>query len=164
MTAKFGKLFVFLNLIAAVALVAWAVSLTSNRLDWIDKPEGFNAADENPYADDTNNLERLASKVTKLNDGIKAAQNGLAARSAFVLVTETERDARSDAIKLRIREARNGKFKTLVYQRQSGLLDLLNSGVDVLGIDNKQLNGLDVIQQEIGNSVVNQTALVKESI
>ena len=164
MIATFGKLFVFLNIVTAIALVAWAVSLTSNQLDWLDKPAGFNAADENPYADDTNNLERLANKVTKLNDGIKAAQNGLAARSTFILASEAERDFRKNNLNSRIAVARNGKFKTLVYLKNSGLLDLTpNNGIDVLGIDNKPLIGLDAIQQEIRNSVDNQSALVKES-
>ena len=67
MIPKLGKLFVFFNVAVALALVTWSVSLTSNRLDWIDKPEGFNAADENPYAADTNNLERLENSITSVN-------------------------------------------------------------------------------------------------
>ena len=164
MTAKLGKLFVFFNIAIALALVVWAVSLTSNRLDWIDRPEGFNEADDNPYADDTNNLDRLAKKVAKLNDGIKSAQNGLAAKSTFVLASETDRDARFSAIALRINDAKSGKFKTLTYIKNSGLLVLRpNNAVDVRGIDDKPLAGLDAIQREIRDSVSNQSALVKES-
>lgn len=165
MAQRFGKLFVFLNLIAAVGLVAWAVSLTSNALDWTEKPEGFNQADENPYADDTNNLERLANKVTKLNEGIKAAQNGLAVKSTHVLNAETERDARYAALQRRLTDARTGRLRTLVYSRNSGLLDLTpNNGQDVLGIDNKPLAGLEAISRDIKQSVETQTALVNESI
>ena len=165
MAERIGKLFVFLNLIVALGLVAWAVSLTSNALDWTDTPEGFNKADENPYADDTNNLERLTSKITKLNEGIKAAQNGLIAKSTLVLNAETERDARYAAIQRRLTDARTGRFRTLVYGRNSGLLDLTpNNGQDVLGIDNKPLAGLDAISRDIEQSVATQVALIKESI
>ena len=165
MAERIGKLFVFLNLIVALGLVAWAVSLTSNALDWTDTPEGFNKADENPYADDTNNLERLTGKITRLNEGIKAAQNGLAAKSTLVLNAETERDARFAALQRRLTDARTGRFRTLVYGRNSGLLDLTpNNGQDVLGIDNKPLAGLDAISRDIEQSVVTQAALVKESI
>ena len=165
MIPKLGKLFVFLNLIAAIGLVAWAVSLSSNRLDWIDKPEGFSAAEENPLADDTNNLERLAAKVTRLNGGITASQNGLAAKSTAVLNSETERDNRYAALQIRINNARTGKFKTLKYLTNSGLLDLTpNNGDDVFGVDSKPLSGLDAIQQEIKNSVDNQRALITESV
>ena len=165
MAERIGKLFVFLNLIVALGLVAWAVSLTSNALDWTDTPEGFNKADENPYADDTNNIERLTGKITKLNEGIKAAQNGLAAKSTLVLNAETDRDARYAALQRRLTDARTGRFRTLVYGRNSGLLDLTpNNGQDVLGIDNKPLAGLDAISRDIEQSVATQVALIKESI
>lgn len=164
MAQRIGKLFVFLNLIAALGLVAWAVSLTSNALDWIETPEGFNKADENPHADDTNNLERLTGKITRLNEGIKAAQNGVAAKSTLILNAETERDARYAALQRRLTDARTGRFRTLVYGRNSGLLDLTpNNGQDVLGIDNKPLAGIDTISRDIEQSVVTQAALVKES-
>jgi DNA repair exonuclease SbcCD ATPase subunit len=165
MAPRIGKLFVFLNLIAAVGLVAWAVSLTSNALDWTDTAADYREADENPDANDTNNLKRLASKVTKLNEGIKAAQNGLAAKSALVLNAETERDARFAALQRRLTDARTGRFRTLVYGRNSGLLDLTpNNGTDVLGIDNKPLIGIDTISRDIEQSVATQAALIKESL
>jgi hypothetical protein len=165
MAARLGKLFVFLNLIAAVGLVAWAVSLTSNALDWTDTAADFREADEDPNADDTNNLKRLASKITKLNEGIKSAQNGLVAKSTVVLNAETERDARYAALQRRLTDARTGRFRTLVYGRNSGLLDLTpNNGQDVLGIDNKPLDGFDTITRDIEQSVVTQAALIKESI
>ncbi|MFO0935984.1 MAG: hypothetical protein U0798_05640 [Gemmataceae bacterium] len=163
MIPKLGKLFVFFNVAVALALVTWSVSLTSNRLDWIDKPEGFNAADENPYAADTNNLERLANKVSKINDAIKAAQHSLTVKANYILAVEAERDNRAAAIEQRIQVARKGKFKTLVYMKNSGLLDFNQPGIDVQGIDAKPLAGLDAIQQEIRNSVDNQTALVSAS-
>lgn len=165
MIPKLGKIFVFVNLIAAIGLTAWAVSLTSNRLDWIDKPEGFNPGDENPLANDTNNIERLKNKVTRLNDGIKASQNGLAAKSTILINTETERDFRYASLQARITNARTGKFRTLKYLVNSGLLDLTpNNGEDVLGVDGKPLVGLDAIQQQIKISVDNQSALIKESV
>lgn len=163
--ASLGKLFVFLNLIAAVGLAAWAFSLTQNRLDWVEKPEGFSDANEDPRANDTNNLARLTNKISRLNEGIKSAQNGVAAKSAFALAAEAEQAARANALALRIRDARTGRFRSLVYRTNSGLLDLtLNNGADVLGIDSKPLQGLDAIQRAITESVTTQAAIVKESV
>ena len=36
MATKIGKLLVFVNLMASVGLMAWALSLYTNRVDWLD--------------------------------------------------------------------------------------------------------------------------------
>jgi DNA repair exonuclease SbcCD ATPase subunit len=173
MLARLGKLFVVLNAVAAVGLVTWAVTLTAGRLDWIDKDETYKATDENPYADDTHNLERLTTKVTRLNDAVKAAQQSLAGRGLALAVAEGNRDLRLAAHRVRLQGARTGYFFYQENAPNSGLLDVTSRVPDpknpadaariIRGLDNKPLQGLDAIQNEIKVAIENQSAYFKKS-
>lgn len=172
MLERLGKLFVFLNAIAAVGLLVWAVSLTTSQLDWVTKPEGYKASDELPYADDTNNLERLAAKINTLNEGVKAVQNGLISRSQAVLVAEGNRDLRSAVLNRRLQSARTGFFFFQDTAPGSGLMDVTSREPDpknpndaariIKGLDNKPLEGLDAIQNAVKVSIENQSATSKK--
>ena len=37
---KLGKLFVLINVTFSFAMLAWAIALFANRIDWTDKGEG----------------------------------------------------------------------------------------------------------------------------
>jgi hypothetical protein len=173
MLARLGKIFVFLNAIAAVGLVTWALTLTTSRLDWVDKDEGYKPSDENPMLNDTNNLDRLDTKIKMLNDGIKASQASVATRSQSLNLSESNRDFRMAVFSRRVAGARTGFFFRQPYVQNSGLIDV-NSAEPrqnvpndaarlYLGLDNKPLEGLGKIQNDIKVSIENQSAYYKKS-
>src|SRR5262245_22881633 len=116
---KIAKALVFVNLVAAVGLLAWALSLYLNRVDLAHKASAATKATEDAYADDTSNVERLQWKVEKLSDAVKAAQAGYARSSAAATDAELVRDFRAERFAVRLGEARNGSFRTFVYVPKS---------------------------------------------
>jgi hypothetical protein len=153
MLAKIAKVLVFVNLAVSVGLVAWAVSLAFNRTDLVQKDAGASKKSEDPYADDTNNLERLQWKVEALSDSVKAAQLGYARSSTAATDAELTRDVRQGQIAVRLGEARNGSFKTFVYYPTSAWVDFNQPAQPVQGVDGKPVRGLDSVQQDLTKAI-----------
>jgi hypothetical protein len=153
MLTKIAKALVFVNLVAAVGLLAWALSLYLNRVDLAQKDPAATKVAEDPYADDTSNVERLQWKVERLSDAVKAAQAGYARSAAQAADAELVRDFRTGQYAVRLGEARNGAFKTFVYVPKSALIDLNQPGQPVKGVDDKAVRGLASVQQDLNNSL-----------
>jgi hypothetical protein len=150
---KIAKALVFVNLVAAVGLLAWALSLYLNRVDLAQKDPAATKAAEDPYADDTSNVERLQWKVEKLSDAVKAAQAGYARSSAVATDTELIRDFRAGQFTVRLGEARNGSFRNFVFVPKSALIDLNQQGQPIKGVDDKPVRGLNTVQQLLDTAI-----------
>src|SRR5262245_48322446 len=153
MLTKIAKGLVFVNLLASVGLVAWALALYFNRTDLAQKDPGASKNTEDPYADDTSNVERLQWKVEKLSDAVKAAQVGYARSSAAATAEELTRDVRLGQMTVRLGEARNGTFKTFVHYPKSAWIDFNQAGEPVLGVDKKPVRGLESVQQDFAKAI-----------
>src|SRR5262245_19246193 len=150
---KIAKALVFVNLVAAVGLLAWALSLYLNRVDLAHKDSAATKATEDAYADDTSNVERLQWKVEKLSDAVKAAQAGYARSAVVATDAELTRDVRLGQINVRLGEARNGAFKTFVYYPKSAWIDFNQPGQPLKGVDDKPVSGLASVQQNLTKAV-----------
>jgi hypothetical protein len=156
MLTKIAKILVFVNVVAAVLLLAWAASLTLNRVDLAQKDPVATKATEDPYADDTSNLERLQWKVEKLSDAIKATQAGYARSAVTVADTELVRDYRAGRFTVKMGEARNGAFKSFVYVPKSALIDLAvdpKAEQPITGVDGKPVRGFASVQQDLRKAI-----------
>jgi len=149
MMTTIGKALVFVNLVVAVGLLTWAVSAFAGRLDYVQKAEGAAPGDEDPFADDTSNLDRLQRKVDKLTKAIQGAQAGYARSAQAVTDAELVRDFRADRYAALLRDARTGTIKSLVFLPRSALVDVTAAGQPILGVDNQPLKGLEAVQNEI---------------
>jgi outer membrane murein-binding lipoprotein Lpp len=157
MLTKIAKILVFVNVVAAVLLLAWAASLTLNRVDLAQKDPAATKAAEDPYADDTSNVERLQWKVEKLSDAVKAAQTGYARSAATITDTELVRDYRAGQFAVRTGEARTGAFRSFVYVPKSALIDLNQPGQPVKGVDDKPVRGFAAVQQDLRKAITDGT-------
>jgi hypothetical protein len=151
--SKIAKILVFVNLVASVGLLTWAVSVFLNRVDLVQKDPAATKNNEDAYADDTSNIERLQWKLENLSAPIKAAQAGYARSAAAAIEAELTRDVRARQIAARMGEARNGTFKTFVYYPKSAWIDFNQPGQPVKGVDEKQVSGLATVQQGVNTAI-----------
>ncbi|HEY2784175.1 MAG TPA: hypothetical protein VGJ05_04295 [Fimbriiglobus sp.] len=163
MLTPIAKALVFFNLLASVGLLSWAASAAFNRPDYAQKPADVTKGNEDPYADDTDNIERLQWKVEKLSDAIKYAQTGYARSSAAASDAELIREYRAGKFAVKLGEARNGAFKTFVYLPKSALIDVNAPGEPVLGVDKKPVRGLDSVQQDLAKSIRDSDGFLTQS-
>ena len=153
MTSKIAKILVFVNLVAVVGLLTWAVSVFLNRVDLVQKDPAATKNNEDAYADDTSNIERLQWKVEKLSDTVKVAQAGYARSAAAATEAELTRDVRARQMTFRMDEARRGTFKTFVYYPKSAWIDFNQPGQAVKGVDGKDVSGLATVQQGVNTAI-----------
>lgn len=150
-----GKLLVFLNAILATALLSWALSLYTNRVDWTEAEYRgkYDKADE-----------YRGKKLTALNGEHSkaiAALNPLYEDAKFsVADAERQLAARTRALDAKLAEARGGVFFELERPNvRPGAIDRLDLGSRVQTKVAKQggmtadLRGLDVLQAELQSAV-----------
>jgi hypothetical protein len=160
---KIVKALVFVNLAASALLLCWALSEYFTRQSLVQADATAPKPVEDPYADDTDNVDRLQAKVEALSKAVKAAQAGYARSMAAVTAYELDRDFRADRFAVKMSEARNGAFKTFVYFPKSARIDVNQPGEPVLGVDTKPVRGLDSVQQELNKAIRDGEAALKQS-
>jgi hypothetical protein len=163
MTGTLVRTLILVNLVVAVTLATAALAGYYTRQELVQKDPTAKEADEDPNADDTNNLDRLQWKVARLSAGVKAAQAGYARASGIVSDTELVRDFRAGRFAVRTSEARTGAFKSFVYVKNSALIDLNVDGQPVLGVDLKPVRGIDTVQQELDKTLRDGGEFLKQS-
>lgn len=158
-----GKPLVFVNLLVSVGLLTWALSAYFNRQDLVARAGEAAPTNEDPFADDTSNIDRLQAKISKLTESIRAAQVGYARASVALTVEELRRDDRAARFAARLTEARTGAFKTFVYLPKSALIDVTAPGEPILGVDKQPVRGLDAVQQDLAKSIRDSLGFLDQS-
>jgi hypothetical protein len=160
---KIVKILVFINLVASAVLLCWAVSEYFTRQELVQADPAAPKPVEDPYADDTNNIDRLQAKIEALSKAVKAAQAGYARSSAAVTAYELDRDYRAGMFAVKLSEARTGAFKTFVYFPKSARIDVNQPGEPILGVDSKPVRGLDSVQQDLTEAIRDGEKALKQS-
>ena len=149
---RLGKILVFLNLLASVSLVTWAVSLSANRLDWIDRQDGD---------------RKVEGDITRLKKEIDAALKGITETSAVYgqadrALTALEigadpgqegRDRRRAVFAARLKAAEDGRFAEQLKIAGKQLIDVSREGNPVRGPGGQPLAGVEIFQKRLDDAV-----------
>ena len=144
-----GKLFAFLNLFFAIALVSWSASAYANRLDWVDSKN-----EEKEVV--PGQISKMDKEIKDLAKSIGSTQASYADRKVRLEAAESDRDYRRVAYKKRLDTAKddlepNGSFHVQMPQdsTKSGgaaFTDLEVTGKVVVTPDGKPLRGLKALR------------------
>ena len=150
MATTIGKLLVFVNLVASVGLMAWALSLYTNRIDWLDTTTAEGKVD--------GQITVLKKEIDRLTKAVAETQAGYSGKKYGLAASEESLDTRARVFARRLEQARNGRFKVQLTTDGgafgSGVTyDVTKEGGDVLGPDNKPLRGLKTLQDEFAAEV-----------
>jgi len=159
---RVGKLLVFLNLFASVGLATWAVSLSANRLDWVDRQDGE---------------KKVEGDITRLKKEIDSSLKGIAEVSAVYgqqdrALTAAEsgtdaqregRDPRRKAFATRLKAAEDGRFAEQVRLPNKVLIDVSQeSRKPVLGPSGQPLEGVEVYQKKLDDALKDSQTYLKK--
>lgn len=156
-----GKILVFLNLIAAAALLTWGLSAFRNSPQWVDvKGEGSSVEGE---------ISLLKKEIDRYSKASAGASNGYAANNATVRNAEATRDFRKVRLDVWMKDAENGQFFTLPrLANDPAVLDTSDAAEAarknpmraLLGPDNTALKGLDALQKLYQNELDDRKLLI----
>jgi len=162
-----GKILAFVNLLIAVAMLSWSVTLYATRPGWLDpKPEGGY-----PVGKEAQNFALLKDEIDSLGRTAIAASTEWGGQRARLEGLEKQRADRSKGYAQRIAWARDGRdpkdpnspgFFEPVYDARTGLLDLNTVGDPILGPDNKPLRGVNKLGSTTAADVREVIRLSKE--
>lgn len=149
-----GKLLVFVNLFAAVGVLAWAASAHANRVDYLDTKTA-----------DGQTIEGQISKLKKeIADMAAAASTGstrYGANAASLARTEAIRDRRSFLLAQRLEQARKGTFSDYPKDPTNSLLDDISPrAYPPIQFRGAPLEGVAVVQ----NKLEKETQAVQSAI
>lgn len=149
---KLGKIFVLVNLTFSVTMLAWAVALFANRIDWSDKGEG--------------ELKKRIDKIKDLQAALPQAQTTWRDARANVMRVEARRPAdrawygqQLQAVRIRTGAEANRPSQSIVFDRGVPALDATGRPqlADATGPMNQPLLSLDFYQREM-KTVLDDTA------
>ena len=161
-----GKILAFVNLVIAMAMLSWSVSIYSLRPGWFDaKPEGGY-----PVGREAENFALLKDEIDNLGRAAIAASNEWGAQRTRLEGLEKLRATRQKGYAERLEWARNGNpakegaaFFEPVYDSR-GLLDLTVLGEPILGDDNKPLQGVNKLGATTAADVREVVRLSQENV
>jgi hypothetical protein len=161
-----GKILAFVNLVIAMAMLSWSVSIYSLRPGWFDaKPEGGY-----PVGREAENFALLKDEIDNLGRAAMAASNEWGAQRTRLEGLEKLRATRQKGYAERLEWARNGNpakegaaFFEPVYDSR-GLLDLTVLGDPILGDDNKPLQGVNKLGTTTATDVREVVRLSQENV
>jgi hypothetical protein len=136
-----GKLFVFLNVFIAVALLTWAVSLYTNRVDWTEARDGD---------------VKVTDRIVQLQKAIVSARDTYTLTRSPTAPAEASLGLFRNSLAARLTQAQKGEFYELFPDGRT--LDLAST-TPIKAITKKpdgterQLPGVDVLQAELLDSV-----------
>jgi hypothetical protein len=142
-----GKLLVFVNLFAAMALLTWTTSLSVNRLDWVDrKTETETVQGE---------LSILRQEISKTIRALTEASVGYGIRKKELEDEEQGRAYREAKFQERLQNARSGRFNKQLNRvnderlDRRSLIDVEVPGPAILDLAGQPLRGVDSIQADL---------------
>jgi hypothetical protein len=161
-----GKILAFVNLIIAMAMLSWSVSIYSLRPGWFDaKPEGGY-----PVGREAENFALLKDEIDNLGRAAIAASTEWGAQRTRLEGLEKQRTNRQKGYAERLEWARNGNpakdgaaFFEPVYDSR-GMLDLTVLGEPILGDDNKPLQGANKLGTNMAADVREIVRLAQENV
>lgn len=155
MGTKIGKLLVFANVFVSVGLLAWAVSIFTNRLSYFDTT-GENAS--------KGHFSQYTDEIKRLSDGVQLAQNGYVRAMDKLVSFEQERAYRAAILKILLDEVAkpgnpNAEFRVAPRHtdpEQKGLIDVFkyspnNPFPAATNLRGQPLKGFGRLQQEMTN-------------
>lgn len=150
MATRIGKLLVFVNLAVSAALLAWALSLYTNRVDWLDATTADGKVE--------GQISLLKKEIGRLEKAVAETQAGYAGKKYALAASEERLDTRARVFERRLAQARNGRFKVQLTLDKGAfgegvIYDVDREGGDILGPDNKPLRGLKTLQDEFAAEV-----------
>jgi hypothetical protein len=150
MMTKIGKLLVFVNIFFSVGLLTWAVSMYTNRIDWLDSTNADGKVE--------GQISTLKKEIDRLSRAITDANAGFIGKKYLMASAEERSDTRSRVFADRLNQARNGKFKLQLTSDKGAfgegvMYDIEREGTDILGPDNKPLRGVKTLQDEFAAEV-----------
>lgn len=156
MGTKIGQVLVFANVFIAVGLLAWAVSIYTNRLSYFDGKDGDTAV-KGQFAQYTEEIKRLS-------DGIQLAQGSYVSAMDGLITMEQQRAFRADVLSRLMDEvAKPGnptaEFRVAPRHTESdlkGLIDVykystMNPFPPATNLRGQPLKGFGRLQQEMTN-------------
>lgn len=155
-----GKILVYLNLLAGMAIVSWSVGLYTQKLGWLDHT---NSAGEKVEGE----ITKLKAEIDALTTEAKIASQIWGAAYARLNNTEAQRDARKAVYAQRLTWARTGDntgrgfFRDVLYPG-SGLINTEQLGPVINGPDGQPLRGADTLTQTIEANNQATTGYLKE--
>lgn len=154
----FGKLLAFLNLFAGVTLLAWSVSIYTNRVAWLDRKSDAGTTE--------GQITKMKKEIDRLSRSIADAQASYGTEASEVARLEAARDYRRLGYAQRLTQARTGSFTVQIpqpglapnsnYTDLPGLrtfTDLKRTGPAILGADNRPLRGTKFLEDEFVREV-----------
>jgi hypothetical protein len=161
-----GKLLAFVNLVIAIAMVTWSVSVYAARPTWFDpKPDGGFAPGR-----DQENFAQLKEEIDNLGRVAMSAGAQWGTQRTILEAAEKERTDRLKGYAERLQWARDGRdpknpnspgFFTPVTDSR-GLIDLNVVGDPILGPDNKSLRGANKLGANINADIGEVVRLARE--
>lgn len=160
-----GKILTFVNLVIAMAMVSWSVTLYSTRPSWFDaKAEGGYPAGKDPV-----NFAQLKEDIEALGRAATSASADWGAQRTRLEGLEQLRAVRLQGYAQRLDWARNGKpnqkdqagFFEPVFDSR-GMLDLNVVGAPIYGPDNVPLKGVNKLGTQTAADVREVEARSKE--
>lgn len=156
MGTKIGKVLVFANVFISVGLLAWAVSIITNKLSYFDSKDG-----DTPVK---GHFAKYAEEIKRLSDGIQLAQNSYVRAMDDLITLEQERAFRQAVLKLLMDEVAKPGNPTAEFRvppRHSepelkGLIDVFkyspnNPFPPATNLRGLPLKGFGRLQQEMTN-------------
>jgi hypothetical protein len=143
----FPRLLVLANLAFSFLLLAWALSLASNRLDWVDaKTDGGTVKGQ---------ITLLKEEIDRAAKGAGDLSAAYADRTAGLSAAEAFREDRRRKYAARLREAQSGNFyvQLPLAGPYSGFTDLDKVGPKETGPDGKPLRGSKALADEIKREI-----------
>lgn len=153
---KIGKALVFVNVFLSIGLLAWAVSLYTNRVAYFDTKDGETAV--------TGQFSQYTAEIKRLTDGSQLAQ-GAYSRSMDALITmEQDRSYRNYVLNILLDEVRKQGNPDALFRvpgrhpdpELKGLVDVFKWGPNApypnaLNLRNQPLKGFGRLAQEMTN-------------
>lgn len=155
MGTKVAKVLVFANVFVSIGLLAWAVSIYTNRLSYFDTTG--EAASKGRFSQYTDEIKRLS-------DGIQLAQGGYVRAMDSLISLEQERDFRAAVLRILKNEVANAgqpnaEFRVAPRHTEpelKGLIDVYkyspnNPFPSATNLRGQPLKGFGRLQQEMTN-------------
>lgn len=138
-----ARLLVLANVFLSVGLLAWALTLSSNRLDWVDAKTDTGTV--------KGQITLLKEEIDRASKGASDLSAAYTARGQALAAAEATVKGRRVGYAERLRQARGGSFRKQLALggSEAGFTDLARTGEAVVGPDKKPLRGLAVIQADI---------------
>ncbi|QEL14223.1 hypothetical protein [Limnoglobus roseus] len=154
METKIGKLLVLANVFVSVGLLAWAVSIYTNRPAYFDSKDGDTAV--------TGQFTQYANEIKRLSDGVQLAQSGYVGAMDRLAIMEQDRAYRNSILDILIDEVRKPGNPAAVFRvmprhpnpELRGLVEVgkwnaMNPFPPALDLRNQPLKGFGRLQQEM---------------